>query len=174
VKEPPEAVGALRNVVLLAQQTLTDARQAIWDLRSTDLDHQSLAEALEVAARSAVSGNGVEISFATRGTARRMASQLETTALRVGREAIVNAVKHAAPTRVEVVLEYAPDQFKLRVADDGQGMPPQLADGAVPAGHWGVSGMRHRATRVGGELNISTNPGQGTVVSLCLPLDAIP
>lgn len=172
VSEPPEAVGALRNVVVLAQQTLTDARQAIWDLRSADLDHQSLAEALEVAARSAVSGNGVEIRFATKGAERRMASQLETTALRVGREAIVNAVKHAAPRLVEVVLEYAPQLFVLRVADDGIGMPAEVANGAVADGHWGVSGMRQRANRAGGDLSIITNPGRGTVVSLRLPLES--
>jgi signal transduction histidine kinase/ligand-binding sensor domain-containing protein len=173
VKGPPEAVRALRDVVRLAQQTLADARQAIWDIRSADLEHQSLAEALEVAARSAVGANGVALGFATRGPARRMAPELETAALRIGREAILNALKHAAPTRVEVVLEYAPHQFILWVSDDGRGIIAGAMAAATAAGHWGVDGMRQRAQQAGGDLDIGTEPGHGTVVSLRLPLDPI-
>jgi signal transduction histidine kinase/ligand-binding sensor domain-containing protein len=173
VDGPPEANRALRNVIQLAQQTLADARQAIWDLRSADLTHQSLPEALEVAARSAAVGNDVEIRFAATGPARRMTPELETTALRVGREAILNALKHATPKHLEVALEYAPTQFLLRVRDDGQGIPSGAVDGASAAGHWGVEGMRERARRAGGDLNIITELGHGTVVSLRLPLDPI-
>ena len=171
VSAPPEAIHALRNVVQLAQQTLTDARQAIWDMRSADLEHQSLTEALEVAARSAVADNDVEICFATEGQPRRMSPELETTALRVGREAILNAVKHAMPTHVDIVLEYAPQSFLLRVKDDGRGMSSEAVDGAAASGHWGVAGMRERARRAGGDLDIVTEPGRGTTVSLRLPLD---
>ena len=171
VSAPPEAIRAFRDVVQLAQQTLTDARQAIWDMRSADLEHQSLTEALEVAARSAVADNGVEICFATTGAPRRMSRELETTALRVGRESILNAVKHAAPRRLEILLEYAPHQFLLQVKDDGRGMPSGAIDGATASGHWGVTGMRERARRAGGELDIATEPGCGTTVSLRLPLD---
>jgi signal transduction histidine kinase/ligand-binding sensor domain-containing protein len=171
VSGPPEAIRALRDVVKLAQQTLAEARQAIWDIRSADLEHQSLAEALEGAARSTAAGNGVEIRFATTGPVRRMAPELETTALRVGREAIVNALKHAVPTHVDVRLEYAPHQFVLRVKDDGHGMTAGAVDGATAAGHWGVAGMRRRAQQAGGDLDIATEPGHGTVVSLHLPLD---
>jgi signal transduction histidine kinase/ligand-binding sensor domain-containing protein len=171
VSEPQEAKQALRNVVQLAQQTLADARQAIWDLRSSDLEHQSLPEALEVAARSAVAGDAVEICFESTGPIRRMAPELETTALRVGREAILNALKHAAATHVEIALEYAPQHFLLRVRDDGQGMSSDATHRAAVTGHWGVEGMRQRARLAGGDLDIVTEPGRGTMVSLRLPLD---
>jgi signal transduction histidine kinase len=170
VSGPPEVIRTLRDIVTLAQQTLTEARQAIWDIRSADLEHQSLADALEAAARSAVAGNGVGVSVATSGPARRMASDLETTALRVGREAILNALKHAAPTHLDIALEYAPERFVLRVRDDGLGMTAAVVDGATGTGHWGVAGMRQRAQRAGGSLDIVTQPGLGTVVSLRLPL----
>jgi signal transduction histidine kinase len=170
VSGPPEAVRSLRDVVTLAQETLVDARQAIWDIRSAELEHQTLAEAIEVAARSAIGANGVALAFATKGQAHRMTPEMETTALRVGREAIVNALKHAAPTRVDVVLEYAPHQFVLRVSDDGHGIAAGAVDGATAAGHWGVAGMRQRAQHACGDLDIVTEPGGGTVVSLRLPL----
>jgi len=171
VTEPPEATRALRDVVRLAQQTLADARQAIWDIRSADLEHQSLPEAIEVAARSAVGDNDVALGFTTTGPVRRMAPELETTALRVSREAVLNALKHAAPTHVDVVLEYAPHHFMLRVSDDGQGIAAGAVDGATATGHWGVDGMRQRAQHAGGDLDIATESGHGTVVSLRLPLD---
>jgi|tagenome__1003787_1003787.scaffolds.fasta_scaffold20978193_2 signal transduction histidine kinase/ligand-binding sensor domain-containing protein len=173
VSGPPEVIQTLHEVVKLAQQTLVDARQAIWDIRSADLEHQSLSDALEVAARTAVAGNGVGVSVATSGPARRMAPELETTALRVGREAILNAVRHAAPKHLDIALQYAPDQFVLQVRDDGLGMAANAVDGATGTGHWGVAGMRQRARRAGGDLDIVTQPGQGTVVSLRLPLDPV-
>jgi signal transduction histidine kinase/ligand-binding sensor domain-containing protein len=173
VSGPPEVIRTLRDVVLLAQQTLADARQAIWDIRSADLEHQSLAEALEVAARSAVAGSGVALDFATTGSARRMAPELETTALRIGREAILNAVKHAAPMHLDIAMEYAPHQFVLRVRDDGLGMTAGAVNGATATGHWGLAGMRQRAQRAGGDLDIVTEPGHGTEVSLRLPLSPV-
>jgi signal transduction histidine kinase/ligand-binding sensor domain-containing protein len=171
VSGPPEVIQSLHEVVKLAQQTLADARQAIWDMRSDDSERRSLAEALEAAARSAVGGNGVGITVATSGPARRLPPELETTALRVGREAILNAVKHAAPRHVDIALQYSPREFVLRVRDDGLGTTEGAVDGAAGAGHWGVAGMRQRARRAGGDLDISTEPGHGTVVSLRLPLE---
>jgi signal transduction histidine kinase len=171
VSGPPEVIRTLRGIVMLAQQTLADARQAIWDIRSAHLEHQSLAEALEVAARAAVAGSGVDVGVATTGMPRRMPADLETTALRVGREAILNALKHAAPKHLDIALEYAPEEFVLRVSDDGLGMTAGAVDGATATGHWGVEGMHQRARRAGGGLDIVTEPGQGTVVSLRLPLD---
>jgi signal transduction histidine kinase len=102
-----------------------------------------------------------------------MAPELETTALRVGREAILNAVRHASPKHLAIALQYAPDQFLLQVRDDGLGMSPNAVNGATGTGHWGVAGMRQRARRAGGDLDIVTQPGHGTVVSLRLPLDPV-
>jgi nitrate/nitrite-specific signal transduction histidine kinase len=78
---------------------------------------------------------------------------------------------HVAPPHVDVVLEYAPHQFMLRVSDDGQGIAAGAVDGATATGHWGVDGMRQRAQQAGGDLDIATESGHGTVVSLRLPLD---
>lgn len=86
--------------------------------------------------------------------------------LAVAGEALHNVVKHARADRVEVRLEGGADGLRLVVADDGVG----LADpDAAPAGHYGITGMRERAERVGGRLRVTGGPGRGTTVALELP-----
>jgi signal transduction histidine kinase len=105
-----------------------------------------------------------------RGERRRLPLTIETTALRVGREAVLNAVKHAAPGRVEVNLDYGPRSLTLSVVDDGTGIPSGALDAAAAGEHLGIAGMRDRAQRAGGKLDITSEPGHGTLVSLSLPI----
>ncbi|HEU4473895.1 MAG TPA: two-component regulator propeller domain-containing protein [Gemmatimonadales bacterium] len=166
---PAEGVEALKNVLATADTTLRHARHMIWDLRAVELEGHDLAGALETATRSAVAGSGVELVFAVRGNARRLPVALETTALRIGRESVLNAVKHAAPSLVHVAVEYGPRALTVRIRDDGAGMSP-TAMGTLTAGeHMGIAGMRDRAQSVGGTLEIASTPGAGTIVSLVLP-----
>ena len=111
-----------------------------------------------------------ELVFTVKGDRRRLPLDIETTALRVGREAVLNAVKHAAPRTVEVHLEYGPRSLTLRVADDGTGIPPGALEAAAAGEHLGIAGMRDRAQRAGGKLEITSEPGQGTTVSVSLPI----
>jgi signal transduction histidine kinase len=168
-QRPAEGVEALRNVLTTADTTLRHARHMIWDLRAVELEGHDLAGALETASRSAVAGSGVELVFAVRGEARRLPVALETTALRIGREAVLNAVKHAGPSVIHVAVDYGPRDLTVRVRDDGAGMSP-VAQEKLPAGeHLGIAGMRDRAQRAGGTLDIASAHGGGTTVSLVLP-----
>src|SRR5262249_21390159 len=87
---------------------------------------------------------------------------------RIGREALLNAFCHSRAKRVEFELEYADRELQMRVRDNGIGIDPQvLRDGRE--GHWGLAGMRERAERIGGFLNISSSPTSGTEVRLSIP-----
>lgn len=165
---PGEGAEALKNVLATADTTLRQARHMIWDLRAVELEGHDLAGALETAARSAVAGSGVELVFAVRGEPRRLPVALETTALRIGREAVLNAVKHAAPSLIHVAVEYGPSALTVRVRDDGAGMSPSAMETLSVGEHMGIAGMRDRAQRVGGTLEIASTPGGGTIVSLVL------
>ncbi len=96
--------------------------------------------------------------------------RIETTALRIGREAVLNAVKHASPRKVEVSLDYGQRSLTLHVRDDGTGMPPDALEAAIAGEHLGLAGMRDRARRSGGTLEIASEPGRGTTISVKLPL----
>jgi signal transduction histidine kinase len=87
---------------------------------------------------------------------------------RIAQEAIHNAVKHANPGRIDVKLRYEPELAALTVTDDGCGFDQTSAVGAAE-GHFGLVGMRERASRVG-QLQITSRPGQGTVVEVRVPL----
>jgi signal transduction histidine kinase len=110
------------------------------------------------------------LRFTVHGDRRRLPLAVETTALRIGREAVLNAVNHAAPRTVEVNLEFGPRSLTLRVVDDGTGIPPGAVDAAAVGEHLGIAGMRDRAQRGGGTLDITSEPGGGTTVSVSLPI----
>src|SRR5882724_6027499 len=165
-QRPQEGAEALKNVLASADTALRDARHMIWDMRAVELEGRDLAEALETAARVAMADSPAELVFTVHGERRRLPLAVETTALRIGREAVLNAVKHAAPRTVQVNLEFGPRSLTLRVVDDGTGIPPGAMDAAAAGEHLGVAGMRDRAQRGDGTLNIASEQGNGTTVSV--------
>jgi signal transduction histidine kinase/ligand-binding sensor domain-containing protein len=169
-----EGAEALKGVLASADTALRDARRMIWDMRPAELEDQDLAAALETAAHSAMAESPARLVFVVKGDRRRLPLSVETAALRIGREAVLNAVTHAAPRTVEVSIEYAPRLVTVRVRDDGVGIAPGATDAAAKGEHLGIIGMRDRAQRAGGTLEISSEPGRGTVVSASLPIREMP
>jgi len=169
-RRPEAGAAALKDVLASADIALQDARHMIWDMRAVELEGRDLGDALESAARSAVAGSTVSLVFSVSGNRIPLPLSVETTAFRIGREAVVNAVKHAEPHKVEMKLEYGPRTLLLEVADDGRGIAPGAMEAAASGGHWGIAGMRDRAQRAGGTLEIASEPGQGTRVTLSLPI----
>ena len=95
---------------------------------------------------------------------------MEDAAFRIGREAVVNAVRHAEAHRLDIHVEFGPESLRLEVRDDGRGFTPREAKDAHQTGHFGLSGARERAARMGGWCDVRAQPGGGTVVALELPL----
>jgi signal transduction histidine kinase len=86
---------------------------------------------------------------------------------RISREALSNAFKHAHARHIEAEISYGPRAFKLRIRDDGEGIPAEVLDQGR-AGHFGLPGMRERAKQVGAELTIWSRPDTGTEIDLSL------
>jgi signal transduction histidine kinase len=95
---------------------------------------------------------------------------VEDAAFRIGREAIVNVIRHAEASRIEIHLDFRPNTFNLEVRDNGRGVSPNEAAEARKHGHFGLSSIQNRASLIGGRCEIRSRPGGGTVVSLELPL----
>jgi signal transduction histidine kinase len=167
----PEAVlPHLETAQQLVRESLEEARNSIWNMRSHILETGDLAGALEGILRQLSGGSGVRTSLAVTGKARRLAPVVENNLLRVGQEAITNATRHARATRIAVTLDFAEKQFRLMVRDDGQGFdarqPPPGGSG------FGLVGIRERAAQLKGDLRIRSAPGGGTEISLSVPLPA--
>ena len=166
---PGDAAQTLARALESADATLLDARHAVWEMRSPELDASTLPQALTAAAHDAVSSAPVDLRVTMRGEYHRLPRETEIAVLRIGREALTNAVAHASARVVELTLGYEPRGVTLVVRDDGDGFSPRDADGAGRRGHWGLVGMRERAGRVGGTLAVDSEPGRGTHITLSIP-----
>ncbi|MEY4387963.1 MAG: hypothetical protein RLY20_3246, partial [Verrucomicrobiota bacterium] len=152
----------------LVRGSLAEARNSIWNMRSQVLETGDLASALKNILAQMVEGSERKTDFVVKGQARRFAPVVENNLLRVGQEAITNAVRHANAKRVSVELDFSEKQFQLIVRDDGCGFsvshPPKSSGG------FGLIGMRERAAEIRGELSMKSEPGQGSEIILTVPL----
>ncbi len=153
----------------MARHSLTEARRSVMDLRASALEGHDLPAALSEAAYQWTAGSPVEIQVDVEGENRRLPEETEQHLLRIAQEAVTNAVKHAHASQVRIHLEMANKKLSLRVADNGQGFEQDEAFSEV-GGHFGLLGMRERAERLGGELRLHSERGQGTEVAVTVPL----
>lgn len=150
----------------LVQQCHLEMRQSVWNLRSQSSDNFNLAEALERTARSLVLGTSIEVDLELQNFTTRLPLLVEDNLLRIGQEALGNAVRHAHPTRLSIQLVATLNHASLVITDNGRGMH----EGAQKPGHFGLLGMEERATRIGGSLTITSTPDTGTTVRVDVPL----
>ena len=86
----------------------------------------------------------------------------------IGREALANAFRHSGASEVVVEIEYSSSHLRVLVRDNGRGIDPQVVNSGRD-GHWGLSGMRERAERIGGKLKVLSMPSAGTEIHLSVP-----
>jgi signal transduction histidine kinase/ligand-binding sensor domain-containing protein len=166
---------ALRRLRQDVRRSVREARESIMELRSTRLERRSLADALrELAARTkSTAGKQLAVAVEVSGQPRRCSAETEDELLRIGQEAVSNAVRHGRATNIQVALDYGEDALSLRVSDDGTGfVPPGQPIGS--GAHLGLMNMKERAEKIGGHVRISSQPGHGTAVLAVAPLSSPP
>ncbi len=151
----------------LARGCLEEVRRYVWNLRHRDEGKGDLAARLSELAGTIASGTSFH--FKTTGTPRQLSEPAENMLLRIGQEAIVNAVRHGHAGKIEIDLNYEAGQVELHVQDDGCGFDPD-EERARDNDHFGLLGMRERASQLGGSLRISSSPGHGTNIEVTVPL----
>jgi signal transduction histidine kinase len=159
----------LRTLRQQVRKCVKDARRSISELRAPGLESHSLAEALEEFAADTYAGQPVAIEVKVTGRRRCGSPQVEEQLLRIGQEAIRNAMRHAHPDRIVVTLQYSRNLVVLTVADDGRGFIQ--SETASQAGeHWGLRNMEERTARINGRFRVTSEHGRGTVVEAAVPL----
>jgi signal transduction histidine kinase len=149
----------------LVEHYICETRQSIWDLRSPALDAADLASALKTAGEAITAAKAVRFEMTVKGKPFTSSPKIEEQLLRIGREAMSNAVRHAGPTRVTLDLTYEEDAIALRVADDGSGFDIDNPAFAADT-HWGLASMRERAQQIHAELRLNSAPGRGTELTV--------
>ena len=162
------AKGHLDRARMLVRNSMTEARRYVWDLRSQELQKKDLPAALRDTTKRLTAESEIETVVEVAGPLRPLPIEVETNLLRIGQEAVNNAVKHARAKRIEVGLNFETRKVQLSVRDDGSGFDPseQIADG-----HFGLLGMRERAEQIGGVLSIDSAPERGTQIDVEVPLN---
>jgi signal transduction histidine kinase len=149
-----------------------EVKHAVWDLQSPILESADLGTALVRIAKQISPDSEPRVTVQIQGETRPLSKSVEHHLLRIGQEAISNAVKHAGAKHIEVTVTYTQDEMRLSVHDDGCGFQPDavLSHGV---GHFGLRSLRVRGKRMNGQLDVSSQPGQGTTVQVTVPLKTI-
>jgi ligand-binding sensor domain-containing protein/two-component sensor histidine kinase len=172
-KSLPESPDTANKHLTLARSmvshSLAEARRTVWDLRSQALESGDLAKALSETATRMTQDAAVQAEVRITGQPRRLPPQIENNTLRIAQEALTNALKHAGASRVMIDLGFEQNGLTLKVADDGCGFDTKQVLGVVD-GHFGLRGMRERVEHMGGELFVTSSPGEGTEVIARVPI----
>jgi signal transduction histidine kinase/ligand-binding sensor domain-containing protein len=172
-ERPVEAKENLDSAIEQAADAITEGRDAVQGLRASTLEASDLAQAVntlgeELAGESA-SNDVVVFRVAVEGETRDLHPIVRDEIYKIVAESLRNAFRHARAKQVEVEMRYDDEQFRLRVRDDGKGIDRAVLSGDGVQGHYGLHGMRERATVIGGKLTIWSEVDAGTEVELRLP-----
>jgi ligand-binding sensor domain-containing protein/anti-sigma regulatory factor (Ser/Thr protein kinase) len=160
-KEPEVAEERLSGVLEQIDGCLQEARLEIEELRQPARGFsQQLRNVAERACGS------VELVLDVTPAAEQIPSRVQTGLLKIAREAVSNAARHASPGVIRVKLQADDSHVTLLTEDDGRGIPP----GQQQPGHFGLIGMRERAQSMGGSFTVNSSPGKGTAVEVKVPL----
>ena len=161
--------GMLEQSLDRANSVMAEGRDRIQELRAAGPSNENLAEALARVGDELAQDRPTFFKTMVDGQARHLASEAMEEILRIGREALINAFQHAEASAVEVQIIYQADALCVRVRDDGKGIDEASLKTGSRADHWGLPGMKERAHRLGGELNIWSRAGAGTELALKVP-----
>ncbi|MDZ8227261.1 PAS domain S-box protein [Nostoc sp. ChiVER01] len=160
-KKPQKAQAHMETVDELARTGLTEARRSVAALRPLLLESGDLISALKHLTTQMKSSTDTHITCEVIGTAYSASPDVENNLLRIGQEALTNAIKYAHATEIQVELVYEQMQCCLRIKDNGQGFDTNQ----IMMNHgFGLLGMSERAERIGGELIVNSQPGWGTEI----------
>ncbi len=166
-RKPEQAQSCITFAQELAQSGLAEARRSVWALQPEAESYRHLSTSLESLATQRTAETFIPIEVTIVGTPQALPPDVGMNLLRIGQEALNNAIRHACARTIILTLTYAPDQIQLQIQDDGQGFDPQLK---LSIGGFGFIGMQQRSERLGGTCTISSRLGQGTEVRVTVPV----
>ncbi len=158
----------MEGVLERADNVLIEGRESVHDLRVAG-ENRDLANDLKDAAAELSPSGTPDCRILQRSQPRRLHPVIHEEILKIGREALINACRHANAAAIEVELSYRRGRFRLCVRDDGAGIADEVLVRGGREGHYGLKGMRERAERIQSVLTITTALSIGTEIELVVP-----
>jgi len=156
----------LGEIIKDAARCSTEARQSLWGLRTIGVGSLDFSGKLQKLVRDAADRGKLTRLLRLNPVSLADSPEVEYQLLCIAQEALNNVVKHASARRLEVQLDQTPGQIVMSIKDDGAGFDAQRPR----FGHFGMIGMAERAREIGANLSIDSKPGQGTTLSVVVPL----
>jgi ligand-binding sensor domain-containing protein/signal transduction histidine kinase len=153
------------RVLQLMEQVIEEGRSAVRGLRSSSGDSYQLEQGLSRIPQELAIEEPIDFRVVVEGQPRPLHPVIRDEVFRIGREGIVNALRHSGAKKIEVELEYARKHLRVLVRDNGCGIDVNVLQSGRE-GHWGLTGMRERAERIGARLKIMSRATAGTEVEL--------
>ena len=157
----------LKTVIQEMDMTLAAVQQICFDLRPAELDQLGIGAALKRQAQEFASRTGIACETEIHVDETKISSEHATSLFRVLQEALTNIARHAGASHVDIELTEENGQARLRVQDDGIGIPESKIYGEKSLG---LLGMRERLRPLNGQLHVATSQGKGTTLVVLLPL----
>lgn len=169
--DPAKARTHVRTAESITELGLTEARRFVHDLAPADLaDGGGLDEALRTLAARTAQDAGLPVRFHSEGMPAQLPDRTQSALLRIAQGALANVTEHANASTAALTLTHLDDQVVLDIADDGRGFTPTEQPPASDRRGHGLPAIRARARQLGGTLTIESAPGEGTVLSVAIPL----
>jgi signal transduction histidine kinase/ligand-binding sensor domain-containing protein len=162
---PGKAKQELEETLETGDQAIVEGRNAVHDLRSPTANMNDLVGALRALGQELATGHSANFRLVIEGPRRELHPIIRDEIYRIAREALRNAFAHSGAGHIEAEIGFGERLFRLRIRDDGAGIPPGVLDGGR-SGHFGLAGMRERAKQIGSQLTISSGPEAGTEMEL--------
>lgn len=153
-----------------ADEMLAEGRDRVVNLRASEADG-NLSRLLDAAATRILSGSGIEVSLTAEGARPEIAGLVAEEIVRIGGEFLFNTLQHAEAGKVRIMINYGRRALKIQFGDDGRGVDPSILQGGRD-GHFGLTGMRERAEKIGGTFSLTSRPGAGVALTITIPATA--
>jgi len=163
--------GSLSEVVSLTEQAIENVRRQTRALRPIYLEDLGLVTALEMLSRETSLAANISVEFQHKGDEIRLDPAIELAFYRMAQELLSNISRHAQAKKATLHISFTSQAVTIQVTDNGQGFEvPKSPSEFAPGGHFGLLGLHERAELIGAELEIQSNPGLGSQVTVTLPI----
>lgn len=170
-KLPPDAPAKsrLERMREMTRQIITEGRHTVNGLRSfSKVDANDLEQEISRIGQQLNAQEKVNFHVTVEGTKKPLCPPIHEEVYHICREALSNAFRHSEASLIEVEIQYSKNLFRIQVRDDGIGIDEKILK-TGRKGHWGISGMKERAERIGSVLKINSRNAAGTEIELTIP-----
>lgn len=174
IKMLPEDSDKIQEILkkgqTLSTTILDEIRKLIYELRPSMIEELGLVPAIQSLIERNLTAAGLKVRFKVHGRIKRLPPPVEICLFRVIQETTNNIIKHAQAKNVALSMNFTADHIKVRIKDDGIGFDYQVVTSADGTRGMGLLGMRERTEMIDGSLLVISSPGQGTEVTITVPL----